>query len=281
VTSGLVCADCRADLNGSVVIAPEQVASRSSKPTRAGLVDAWGRAHLLDARATVGRDLGGDTGLIILATSISRQHAKIAFDNGTWTVCDLGSSNGTFIDDTRVDGAAVLHTKDKIRFGQVSLYFFDQVEHVPVGWIDSETVRPGSLAQQAAGGVGATEKVPLSEPSTQWSEIRLHEPTGGGGGILEVDGRQIQLTLAQMELVGMLIERMEAEAERDQHVRGFVPVAELLGKISLEVSMPRDAHVRQLIRRVRRSFVKADLEDLIESRYGLGYRIRPMVRVRK
>jgi DNA-binding winged helix-turn-helix (wHTH) protein len=38
--------------------------------------------------------------------------------------------------------------------------------------------------------------------------------------------------------------------------------------------MPRDAHIRQLIRRVRRSFIKAGLPDLIESRYGQGYRIR-------
>jgi hypothetical protein len=270
VSAGILCADCRGDLVGTVPLAPEQLAARMSKPTRAGLVDAWGRAHLLDPKATIGRDLGEDMGLAIHAPSISRQHAKIAFESGTWTVCDLGSSNGTFIDDTRVEGAAVLHTRDKIRFGQVSLYFLDQVEHVPAAWIDSPTVRPSAAT--------ITERVPLDDAPAAFSEIRLHEPTGGGGGILEVEGKQIQLTLAQTELVSVLIERMEAERERDPHVRGFVPVTELLGKISLEVSMPRDAHVRQLIRRVRRAFVKADLEDLIESRYGLGYRIRAFVR---
>jgi pSer/pThr/pTyr-binding forkhead associated (FHA) protein len=273
-SAGVLCVDCRSDLTGSLVLAPEQLSGRVTDPTRSGLVDQWGRAHLLDPKSTIGRDLGTDGGVAIHAPSISRQHAKLALDNGTWTVIDLASANGTFIDDTKVEGSAVLHTRDKVRFGQVSFFFLDHVDHVPFTLVDSETVRPGAIS--------TTQKIALEDPPvTRWSEIQLHEPTGGGGGIIEVDGKQIQLTLAQLELVSVLIERMETDVDRDPHVRGFVSVAELLGKISLEVSLPRDAHVRQLIRRVRRSFVKAEIEDLIESRYGLGYRIRAVVRARK
>jgi FHA domain len=278
-TTGILCVDCRSDIANPLVLAPEQLVWRGSRianPTRAALVDAWGRAHLLDVKSTIGRDLGEDNGLAIHAPSISRQHAKLAFDHGTWTVCDLGSANGTFIDDAKVEGAAALHTRDKVRFGQVSFYFLDHVDHVPCDLVDSETVRPGASVVLAA-----TQRIALEEPAVTWSEIQLHEPTGGGGGILEVEGKQIQLTLAQLELIVVLIDRMEAEADRDPHVRGFVSVSELLGKLSLEVSLPRDAHVRQLIRRVRRAFVKANVDDLIESRYGLGYRIRAVVRPRK
>lgn len=266
-SAGVLCSECRSDLTESLVIAPEQVNGRVADPTRAALVDQWGRVHLLDPKSIIGRDLGGESGVAIHAPSISRHHATLSQEQGVWTVSDLGSSNGTYIDDARVEGSKVIHAGDRLRFGKVAFYFLDHVEAIPVNIIvDSDTVRPG------AGGV--TQQLPVEDPPQQWSEFQLHEPTGGGGGIVQIDGKQVQLTLAQLELVVLLTDRMEAEAERDVDVRGFVSVSELLGKISLEVPLPRDAHVRQLIRRVRRAFIKVGLGDLIESRYGLGYRIR-------
>lgn len=265
-SAGVLCNECRTDLTEALVLAPEQVIGRVQDPTRAALVDLWGRVHLLDKTATIGRDLGNDTGIAIHAPSISRVHAKLTFDAGVWTVSDLGSSNGTFVEERRVESAAI-HAGERLRFGHVAFYFLDHVEDIRANIIvDSDTVRPGT-------GV-ITQQIPLEDPPLQWSEFQLHEPTGGGGGIVQIDGKQIQLTLAQLELVVLLTDRMEAETDRDAELRGFVSVPELLGKISLEVSMPRDAHVRQLIRRVRRAFIKVGLGDLIESRYGLGYRIR-------
>jgi hypothetical protein len=266
-SAGVLCNECRADLSETLVLAPEQITGRVTDPTRAALVDQWGRIHLLDPKSMIGRDLGADGGVAIHAPSVSRHHATLTLDRGVWTVSDLGSSNGTFIDDTRLEGARGIHAGERVRFGKVAFYFLDHVEEIPTHIIvDSDTVRPG------AGGV--TQELPLEDPPEQWSEFQLHEPTGGGGGIVQIDGKQIQLTLAQLELVVLLTDRMEAEGDRDSEVRGFVSVGELLGKISLEVPLPRDAHVRQLIRRVRRAFIKAGLGDLIESRYGLGYRIR-------
>lgn len=40
--------------------------------------------------------------------SISKRHARIYYDGGTWFLEDLGSSNGTYIDDQRVSGPVVL-----------------------------------------------------------------------------------------------------------------------------------------------------------------------------
>lgn len=267
-TAGILCVDCRTDLTlheGSPVMAPEQVSGRVANPTRAALVDYWGRAHLLDPNATIGRDLGDDSGLAIHEPSVSRHHAKLALDNHTWTVCDLGSSNGTFVEDGRVEGAVVVHPRDRIRFGQVGFYFLEHVDFIPSDIVEIDTVRPGAAITQPL--------LKVIEPAVRQCEIQLSEPTGGGGGIVQIDGKQVQLTLAQLELVSILLARMESDTDRAREVRGFVSVSELLGKISLEASLPRDAHVRQLIRRVRRVFIKADLGDLIESRYGLGYRI--------
>lgn len=264
-SAGVLCTECRADLAEGLVLAQEQVVGKSLAPTRSVLVDMWGRAHPLDPRCTIGRDLVADSGLAIHEGSVSRVHARLLLDAGTWTVADAESTNGTFVEDRQLTAPHVLHTGDRVRFGQVGFYFLEDLADAPVTALDSETVRFGDA--------GATQPLPV-EPQPRWSHYRLHEPTGGGGGIIEIDGKHIQLTLAQLELVTVLAERMEAEVERVPDVRGYVSVPELLGKISLEVSLPRDAHVRQLIRRVRRAFIKVGLGELIESRYGLGYRIR-------
>ncbi len=256
--------ECRTELREDVTIAPEQVVGHVHEPTRAALIDRWGRIHLLDRQSTVGRDLDGGGGVAIHAPLVSRTHARLTFDAGVWTVCDLGSLNGTFVDDRRADLVTVIRGGERVRFGQIAFFFVEHVDMIPTEIVvDSETVRPGAITQLFA--------VPEAE---LWATLEIHEPTGGGGGIAVIDGKRVQLTLAQLELVGELTERMEAERERESELRGFVSVSELLGKLSLEVATPRDAHIRQLIRRVRRAFIKAGLPDLIESRYGQGYRIR-------
>ena len=70
---------------------------------------------------------------------------------------------------------------------------------------------------------------------------------------------------------------MLADAEKPDDMRGFVAMTELM-KLSLDVSDPGEDHVRQLVRRVRRALVKAEIGDLIEARRGVGYRLRVIPR---
>lgn len=51
--------------------------------------------------------------------SISRRHAEISFVNGEYVLRDLGSTNGTFVNDTRLEPNSVhiLKNNDKLRFG--------------------------------------------------------------------------------------------------------------------------------------------------------------------
>jgi pSer/pThr/pTyr-binding forkhead associated (FHA) protein/tetratricopeptide (TPR) repeat protein len=55
----------------------------------------------------------------ILDGSVSRQHARIVFSRDRVTVTDLGSSNGTFVNDTRVDMAELAHA-DRLRAGNIN-----------------------------------------------------------------------------------------------------------------------------------------------------------------
>jgi DNA-binding response OmpR family regulator len=73
--------------------------------------------------------------------------------------------------------------------------------------------------------------------------------------------------------VSILYERVRVSAEHES-IRGFVHPTELIRTLSLESAEPSEDHVRQLVRRLRRIFFKAGIENVIESRYGAGYRLR-------
>ncbi len=48
--------------------------------------------------------------------SISRYHAVLTVSNGIWSVIDLGSKSGTYVNERKVQ-KAVLHFNDELRFG--------------------------------------------------------------------------------------------------------------------------------------------------------------------
>ncbi len=75
----------------------------------------------------VGR--GKDCGIVLHDVSVSRIHAKIArLPDGRTTVEDLRSSNGTFVNDHRVENQELAHG-DRLRFGTVAFVY--QVDGQP------------------------------------------------------------------------------------------------------------------------------------------------------
>lgn len=57
--------------------------------------------------------------------SVSRRHAEISYANGQYVLRDLGSSNGTFVNETRLASGSthLLKSNDRVRFGQVPYLF--------------------------------------------------------------------------------------------------------------------------------------------------------------
>lgn len=68
---------------------------------------------------TIGRQAGAY--LLIDHPSVSRRQAEIAYANGQYVLRDLGSSNGTFVNDTRLEAnsAHILKSGDQVCFGKV------------------------------------------------------------------------------------------------------------------------------------------------------------------
>lgn len=56
-------------------------------------------------------------------TGVSRQHATIRREGGHYWLVDLGSANGTYVNDTALTTARVLRDGDRVQFGAHSLLF--------------------------------------------------------------------------------------------------------------------------------------------------------------
>jgi hypothetical protein len=57
--------------------------------------------------------------------SVSRRHAAIEMRDGRMTLLDLSSTNGTYLNGTRIHGAAALHVGDVVSFGSVDARVVD------------------------------------------------------------------------------------------------------------------------------------------------------------
>lgn len=94
------------------------------EPASPQFVSADGQRHpVAPGRWTVGRE--PDSDLRIGEPTVSRRHAVVAVTNGCVTVADLGSTNGTWVNDRRLgEGDRVrLHHGDVVRFGAAPLWF--------------------------------------------------------------------------------------------------------------------------------------------------------------
>ena len=80
---------------------------------------ADGRVTLDEGEYVLGRD--PDVEIFLNSPGVSRRHARITVSAGRATLEDLGSKNGTFVGDERVDGSRSLCDGDVIGVGCVKL----------------------------------------------------------------------------------------------------------------------------------------------------------------
>jgi pSer/pThr/pTyr-binding forkhead associated (FHA) protein len=271
---GVLCEECRDELSSPIKISQEQILARVQTPTVAALIDIWGRPHPLDANAKIGRQVD-DRGVAVLEPSVSRLHAELTYDGRNWTIRDTGSANGTYVEDKLVEGTLPIQSGDRVRFGHIAFYLTEDIAKLPAPRTSrtvTTTIKPPmERSRAAASDFSEDEHTDVGLPSMRF---RMHEPTGGGGGLIEVDGKQVQLTTTQFELMALMIKRMATEGHQPDLVRGFVRSSELIADLSWDTREPSENHVKQLVRRVRRALMKSEIGDLIESRHRFGYRLR-------
>ena len=88
------------------------------------LIDPTGREHPLTGETiTIGRGVQND--VVITSKRVSREHACVRRDGWRVMLEDLGSTNGTFLNDERVLTPTALQDEDRIKIGDVVLVFHD------------------------------------------------------------------------------------------------------------------------------------------------------------
>lgn len=99
-----------------------------------------------DTAATVAVGIGRETGNLVQIDDheVSRRHAELRQEGGRFLLVDLGSSNGTFVDDQRVE-RSVLRGGERIQVGRTVL-LFRSVAADPSDAAGVDILPPASLA---------------------------------------------------------------------------------------------------------------------------------------
>ncbi len=107
--------------NVDLFVAAETTQIRGSVIRSSAHLDLNGHSVAVDgAVTTLGRM--SDRDIAIEDSGVSRRHAEIRRVGDTYRIVDVGSSNGTLVNDKRV-GEAQLHDGDRIRLGDTTLVF--------------------------------------------------------------------------------------------------------------------------------------------------------------
>ena len=80
-------------------------------------LDRSGERVDVDVAVTIGRS--GDCDLALNDTYLSTRHARVANDGGDLTIEDLGSTNGTYVNQELVEGRVHLERGDIVQVGGV------------------------------------------------------------------------------------------------------------------------------------------------------------------
>ena len=102
--------------------APAPVPARRPALERRGLrADERQAAHGEDRRPSMVIGRAPECELLLDDTYVSQQHARIFGKNGSWYVEDLGSTNGTFVNEQKLAAPAMVQPGDRIRVGTTVL----------------------------------------------------------------------------------------------------------------------------------------------------------------
>jgi pSer/pThr/pTyr-binding forkhead associated (FHA) protein len=87
--------------------------------------NAGSRFVLERGQTTIGRHPGSD--IFLDDVTVSRRHAEIYNNDASFTVTDVGSLNGTYLNRERIESAD-LHSGDEVQIGKFRLVFLHEVQ---------------------------------------------------------------------------------------------------------------------------------------------------------
>jgi hypothetical protein len=216
----LFCTNCglpvtSADFEGATVAAPAASLGGPppdfSEPVRSGSA-ASGAAPISKLVALTGDNIGQeitldkpenvvgrmpDCDVVIDDARVSRRHAAIRYSAGEFMIQDLGSANGTLVNDDMITEPTELHDGDIINLGVVSFLF--RIEE-PVEDI-MPPVAASSVPVEPMGGLrGRLSQSPSGEAATQFAATGFEEQDRSGqAGAFDEQDQETQYAPPEME----------------------------------------------------------------------------------
>ena len=137
----------------------------------------------------IGRSRNGGNDLILDTDGmVSKSHARLERErDGSWTLYDLGSTNGVKVNSSRIDGNRILHDGDEIAVGGTMLVFH-QADARPADALQPPPSVPprraqpdGSDGELCSGlrntdGRAVTSDIILADPTVSTKHARIIAP---------------------------------------------------------------------------------------------------------
>ncbi|MEW5827401.1 MAG: FHA domain-containing protein [Chloroflexota bacterium] len=95
---------------------------------------------------TIGRD--STNTIVINDAEVSRRHARLTLQGGKYLIEDLGSTNGTFVNNIRLSGPHVLKSGELISLGEQITLVFEVLSFDPNATMMSQPPRPTMMGAQ-------------------------------------------------------------------------------------------------------------------------------------
>jgi hypothetical protein len=106
-----------------------------------------GKEVTIEEGLTIGRTI--ENAVVVVDAGVSRQHAQIRCEGGVYTLSDLGSANGTILNDQKISGVEVLRSDDVIIVGATGMQFTAPEDGKPMF---GESTRLANLGDVEGGG---------------------------------------------------------------------------------------------------------------------------------
>jgi hypothetical protein len=227
------------------------------------VVDGFGHAHAIGAKSSIGRN--HDNALVLLASSVSREHAELSRGEAGWTVRDLGSRNGTFVHGVRVQGRVALPTRARLKVGDVAMWFLAEVVHEPPR-------RPMMATADAGSGL---LRYHLIHHGVELCVV-VGDDVAAGGALLwrEVGGEswtERGLAPLEFQLLRALCIRAHDEATSPSTIRGCIPTKHLVRELPFQSKYANEENVRQVVLRLRGVLADLGAAGMLAVAPGRGY----------
>jgi hypothetical protein len=227
-------------------------------------------------RVTIGRAPSNDISLPDRA--VSKRHAVVGRVKGQTIVKDLGSQNGTFLNERRID-RAVLASGDKLRIGEVTLRFFQEDLSPRTGTDDGGTApRPKKRLGEYMVEAGIIDEQTLREAldkqerNRRLGETLIHMGVASDEDVARALARQLNIPFMHIKDLDIPKEVVCLVPAALAETNLLMPVELTEGKLLVAMVNPLDTYALQVLRVVTKMSFKLAVtprEDMLEafSRY--------------